>query len=318
MLKSLQLSALRGFLRPRLLTLGLLSVLGLVLPWALGDWARSVLSVGWALDLAVHWQWHYAILAGASFLALGFFCGQRAWLVCLALSVLPFFSATSALPVVEAGPAKLKLASLNINMDNRDFARTLAWVDEQQPDVLALQEVTPEMGELLTQLRMRFPHYSEAPRLGAFGSAVYSRYPLSSVTQVEGDEGAATHFDMYWQGTVVPVSAVHPFPPISPQAWSQRDTLIRKASERASSRAGGVLMGDFNASPWSSGLREAKKRGLYRASGLGPTHSLWGGLAIDHILADSSSWAVAASGVGPQVGSDHRPIWADLVLTSAR
>lgn len=318
MLKSQQLSALRGFLRPRFVNLGLLAVLGLTLPWVEGDWARSVPSIGWALDLAVHWQWHYAILAVVSFLALGLFCGQRAWLTCLALCALPFFSATPALPVVEAGPAKFKLGSLNVNMDNAAFARTLAWVDEQQPEVLALQEVTPEMTELLAQLRMRYPHYSEAPRLGAFGSAVYSRYPVSAVTQLEGEEGAVTHFEVHWQGTVVPVSAVHPFPPVSAQAWSQRDALIRKAAERVSSRAGGVMMGDFNASPWSSGLREAKKRGLYRASGLGPTHSLWGGLAIDHILADSSSWAVAASGVGPQVGSDHRPIWADLVLTTAR
>jgi len=307
---------IQAYLRPRLKVLGGLSVIGLSLPWAPWELAHSLPLLGWLLDLAVHWQWHYAAVAGLSFLGLGLLGraqAARAWLAGVALCGLPFLSALPALaPAQQPSGVALRVASLNLNLDNTSFGQILAWADDKRPDVLALQEMTPDMSELGVELRKRFPFYSESARPGAFGSAVYSLHPLNKVVQEEGAHGAVTYFELQWDGLAVLVAAVHPYPPLTPENWLGRDALLQRVAQRIGERAPSVVLGDFNASPWSSGLQAMQEDGFSRATRLAPTHSLWEGLTIDHVLARDTQWRVAAAGVGPDVGSDHRPIWADL------
>lgn len=316
MTESSKMQAIQAYLCPRLKVLGGLSAIGLVLPWAPWELARSVPGLGWLLDLAVHWQWHYAAVAGVAFLGLGLLGRTRAarvWLAGVALCGLPLLSASPALaPAQQPGSAALRVASLNLNLDNTSFDRILDWVDDKRPDVLVLQEMTPDMSELMVGLRKRFPFYSESARPGAFGSAVYSMHPLDKVAQEEGAQGAVTYFELQWDGLAVPVAAVHPYPPLAPANWLGRDALLQRVAQRMGERAPSVVLGDFNASPWSSGLQAMQEEGFSRGTRLTPTHSLWGGLTIDHVLARDTQWRVAAAGVGPDVGSDHRPIWTDL------
>jgi endonuclease/exonuclease/phosphatase (EEP) superfamily protein YafD len=80
------------------------------------------------------------------------------------------------------------------------------------------------------------------------------------------------------------------------------------------------VVGDLNATPWSSAFAGLAECGLRRAGSLRPTWpSLgggWIGIPIDHVLA-SRHWRVRDAGLGPGLGSDHRPLLARLVLDGA-
>jgi endonuclease/exonuclease/phosphatase (EEP) superfamily protein YafD len=83
-----------------------------------------------------------------------------------------------------------------------------------------------------------------------------------------------------------------------------------------------VLLGDLNCTPWSPAfdrlLAAARLRDSGRGRGLHPTWFSavpFVGLPIDHVLVGPGV-GVRGRHVGPDIGSDHRPVIADLVLPS--
>ena len=95
----------------------------------------------------------------------------------------------------------------------------------------------------------------------------------------------------------------------------------RREAEAASRWVAGsdhphIVAGDFNLTvestiyrdAWSSYLNAFSAAGL----GFGPTkYTRWLGVRIDHILG-GPGWGARACWVGPDIGSDHRPVIADL------
>ncbi|MFN8424001.1 MAG: endonuclease/exonuclease/phosphatase family protein [Anaerolineae bacterium] len=87
----------------------------------------------------------------------------------------------------------------------------------------------------------------------------------------------------------------------------------------AASGQPGILCGDINATPWSTGRRAARSRAPLLDATLG--HGYLGtwpaplgrylGIPIDVCLIDPALESVAAA-VGPELGSDHRPLTVTL------
>ena len=82
-------------------------------------------------------------------------------------------------------------------------------------------------------------------------------------------------------------------------------------------------MGDMNATPWSPVLRHFMEQNGLRDSALGyGVHPTWFsrwlplGIPIDQIL-HSDGITVLDRRVGPDVGSDHFAVTADIALTPA-
>jgi vancomycin resistance protein VanJ len=98
-----------------------------------------------------------------------------------------------------------------------------------------------------------------------------------------------------------------------------RDRASRTAREWVGPVAGSVLVaGDFNTPSESTIFR--RDWGTFRdtfadaGNGFGGTKfTRWHAVRIDHILY-AQPWRCSAAWVGPDVGSDHRPVIADLVL----
>ena len=276
----------------------------------------------WLADLAVHWQWPYALIgvgSAALWLALrargergGAAAKLAAALVLAALNL--SWTPLPRLPRAEAAAAvPIKLASFNVHLDNRAFDAIADWASAEQPDVLALVEVTPDMQPLLARLAARYPHTALHARADPFGLAVFSRHPL---------QGAQLHDDgrlpPRWRATVkapgapFTLTVVHPMPPISAADRAERDALFDALAQQPASTRAQVIMGDFNSTPWSAGLRRVGDAGWARATTLQPTFALGRSLPLDHILATRAHWRVADAGMGPWLGSDHRPVWALL------
>ena len=284
--------------------------------------------LSWLIGLASHWQWAYAGLAvGGAALALWLRAGRWSHvLLPMGMVVAAWLHQSpgaKALTTAEALPASIKVASANLNFERRDHAALAAWLlSGNGPDVIALQEFTGSAQAMATgpDVLAVYPHRVLAPSEDQFGLGVLSKYPIASVEKVNpaADSLATLKLRLVLdvRGTEVALTAVHPMPPISAAYARERDASLRlEAARLASAGMPGILLGDMNDTPWSTGLRATAP--MQRASGLQPTWpNAWGWLSIlplDHMLVTPDVKAEEAS-VGPDLGSDHRPVSVRLAL----
>jgi len=122
-------------------------------------------------------------------------------------------------------------------------------------------------------------------------------------------------------GTAVGVVLIHPLPPISAAALAAQVATLDAAADRVAALAMPVLvLGDFNATPWSQPFHRFQARtGLCDSrAGFGfapsfPAASAALRIPIDHLLA-SCEIGVRDRRVERDVGSDHLPVVLDLVI----
>jgi len=186
--------------------------------------------------------------------------------------------------------------------------------------VLALLEVTPAMQPMLDALARRYPHSALRLRDDPFGIAVFAHQPLvgARFEQRDGEPLVLAAQLALVDGSQVALRVLHLAPPLNREMLAIRDGVLRRlAREPLSDRAGpgAIAVGDFNATAWTPAVRELAAAGWSRATPLVPTWNFV--LPIDHVLATRGRWQMEHSGVGPRTGSDHRPVWADLVLRPA-
>lgn len=240
---------------------------------------------------------------------------------------------TSMPPIDDA--QTLTVLSCNLNFGRANPARLIAWIDEVNPDIIVLQEYGGHWPSVVqTQLRQRYPHVIEDPQPHAFGSVTLSRLAFAeSVMFTWAGEPTVRmpRATVEHEGAMVDVVNVHTVPPVA-MSWVRRQmsqiddlasggaTRLGDASERGAADAV-LLVGDFNA-PWNTnhmrplaraGFWEAHSRvGTSRGSTWGPRRaplSLAPGIRLDHAVYGGRLEPVF-SVVGPDVGSDHRPIVA--------
>lgn len=287
-------------------------------------WPEAPLpTLQWLMGLSIHWQWLYLCLGGVASVVWAALGGRAAWLALLVLVTAWWTHAPSA-PAAEVarGAPVLRIGTANLQIGNPDLSRLQQWLlDPASPDVVVLQEFGDDAARLVAHgpIRARYPHQVLAPAPDPFGIALLSRHPFTSTDTVAApaDPRRTPHLraTLSWQGRAVAVSAVHPMPPLDRAYALVRDTTLRdEARWLAGAAPLGVLAGDLNDTPWSTGLRGVAPA-LQRASGLAPTWPNLGGwlslLPLDHVLV-SAGWVRVASAVGPDLGSDHRPVVVDV------
>lgn len=285
----------------------------------------------WLPDLANHFRWYYLAWALA-WLPLAAFCrsGRLAWLCLGAVialngwAMLPYWLPAPAV-TAPAGAVPLAIVSLNVLTSNRDTAAVVGYLRRRAPDIAVVLEVDDAWARALRELDDVFPHRLVHPRTDNFGIALLSRHPLedarvvdfggvdvpSIVARVDRDAGGLT------------VVATHPVPPLGADNARDRDAaLAALADSVAGSPAPCIVAGDFNATPWCAAFRDLVNRSGLRDTALGRgVQPTWNArswvprIPIDHVLAPPGT-VVLRRAVGPDVGSDHFPVEAELVLPS--
>ncbi len=229
-------------------------------------------------------------------------------------------------PVAPAGlPGQIRLIQFNTWGRNEKVAETADWIVAQAPDLITLEEATPQMrdailargrfhvacGNCSVMILSRLKPVSEAiphrTRSGPRPPMAYAEY------RTEGRTFGVlvTHFTWPTDGGNQQIQGQH-----------VADVLKQFPPETM------ILAGDFNSTPWSF-TRRAQDRmfGLERR-----TRALmsWPAapvsrhrialpfpfLAIDHVYA-GSGWRTVKVRRGPKLGSDHYPVVVDLVPTSS-
>lgn len=278
-------------------------------------------AIAWLIDLASHWQWLFLLgLIYSSIIAMR---DKRRWGLALLAMPLPWLTASQPAFPTEGGASSEKgilgIATANVHLDNDDAKALGRWLDQATPDVVVLNEVSPAYGATLERID-GYPYRYLIPSDDPFGIGILSRFPLLSVRDTPTENGGR-HVDaqIIWNGTAVALTAIHPMPPISPREHGERNReLAAIAAAATSSSQPSIVVGDMNATPWSSAFSGIEHTGFRRATGLTPTWPAighgWLGIPIDHVLV-SRHWSVLEQRLGPNIGSDHLPVMVKIVLT---
>ena len=326
----------------------------------LGLAAAAVLSelgaIWWVGDLFSHFRFPYLAVAALALLVA--LLVRPRWRVLLVLAAAaPHAWAVWTYPVAPLGTqsdtgVRLRMVSANLLYTNPRLPAAIAWLKRSGADIICLQEIVRSHDPLVAGLRDSYPHIG--PGHTRSDTLLLSRLPIvSQRVELPGEflkkhrnpapgEGLPYHVaDVRTGGGIVRVICVHPLPPVVPRligqhrahfaAWTVEAEIARKDGVPL------VLLGDFNATPYSPRFRRLLTDARLRLAGPrlwwpwtwpigGPLLAVTGmealrdtipGLPIDHVAVDRH-FALIRHRRGPDVGADHYPIVVDLELTPPR
>lgn len=310
----------RGWPALRRRAAGSLTVwLGLVgLASGLGLLARS----WWPLELFAHFRVQY--LGLSVLLAIGLAALGRLRTAGLAVGLAGFHLLWVAPAWLAERPApggvQLRLVEINLNSQNTDHARVAAFIRSEDPDLVLLLEVNERWLTALESVARGYPHRIARPRGDNFGIALWTRLPVDrlEIARIGSGLPSAVARLLTPQGCLT-LLGTHPPPPAGASLAAERDQQIEAVARKLSASEGErVLLGDLNLTSWSpvfddliadSGLRDTRT-----GFGLQATWPTWFwplSIPIDHCLI-SAGLRVVDRRVGPEIGSDHRPIVIEL------
>jgi endonuclease/exonuclease/phosphatase (EEP) superfamily protein YafD len=269
-------------------------------------------------------------VACLALLGLAFATGARALIGAAAvLLAVNFVLLLTALPgtapaAPEGSKRFFRVATFNLWGPNGHAGRITAFLDATDADAVVLEEVRRHHAAFLDGLKARYPH-----RVGDNGLVILSKHPILSDGRVDRAGYPSwmslmvrwARLDM--NGTEVDLAGVHLARPSYPELH-QADVvgLTQFVKDR---RGPLILAGDINMAPWTWGLK-----GFTRATGLGrhnTVHPTWPMrwrdipllplVPIDNVFTSRHFTALGTT-AGPRLGSDHRPIIADIALSSRR
>lgn len=227
-----------------------------------------------------------------------------------------------------AGPATLTVAVFNARYDPDAVARFAEWAQAEGVDVMMLAEAHGLDASDLGSLFAAWPHgrLSDA-EIGAAGfrwttrSAVFSRWPVETREFARRATGQFSRpviqLDVNHPDGTIQVTGLHPFPPLLPGPVVEQAAMFDAVAEQVPADGRFIVLGDLNTTVWSPNYARLPglRAGDPRFASTFPAPLSTGGITIDHILVGDGLSVVHAR-VGPDLGSDHRPVIAGLTLSA--
>ncbi len=236
---------------------------------------------------------------------------------------------------ISIGYPIIKVMSYNVWSRNLDLPGTVRVIEQANPDILLVQELTPANFEKISKsLSNLFP--------AAVGSVTYdaktflatfSRYPLTPLpmtikgpvqkTVIQTPAGPVTVFNVHFLRTVLRHRS----------NWQRLTIQIKTVISEEIARTSGPLIigGDFNTTDQTQTYRlvSDRLRNAHREAGYGfgftfpaPSRKLKGRITlpplvrIDHLFYNDKLVAHRAGTLSDAGGSDHFPIIAEFLLTA--
>lgn len=240
--------------------------------------------------------------------------------------VLPLYIGSPA--DARADADEIRVMSFNLLSDNQQYSEVIDYIGTVDPDLVFLHEASRPWEVALESAELDYEIVRPRSDDLIFGTLVLVRG--QGVTAVSHGFAAAAaravDLDYIPHGWETPLSVLgsHPLAPTDQERADLRDAQIGFAGEWASEQTGAfIVIGDFNATPWSWPFRRLMSSADLENSqigfGLQPTFPTTSNLLlrvpIDHLL-HSPTLEVTGRQLGPALGSDHFPLVVDLQLAS--
>ncbi len=226
-----------------------------------------------------------------------------------------------------SGDLEITLLHANVLATNDEHDKLFALLAEEEPDLVFLQEISPQWQAALSALHADYPHYYVEAREGKFGIALLSRLPLVSVGHIDSEPlGFPTlHGELAVGNQTVRFISMHPMIPLGADNYAARNEQLHAVPQLPgfSSKPADdsmILVGDLNVTMWdinyrafeaSTGLRNARQgHGILPTW---PTFMPFAMIPIDHVLV-SNDIGIKQIRTGPRIGSDHLPLVVTLTL----
>jgi endonuclease/exonuclease/phosphatase (EEP) superfamily protein YafD len=279
--------------------------------------------LAWYLDLANHFRVQYAVILGACAVVAALIRRVAVAGVALALAVVnlavvsPLWDEDRA----EAEAAELTVLLLNLDAGNHDYDAVRALIRERQPDLFAAVELTAAWQRELASVLEPYVGRLLEPRESPWGLGLYSRRPLREAKTLlpAGLMYPILTATVEGRTKELRVALLHPEVPGDPSAAARHELFFDVVTAVVTEADSGAVLGDLNTTPWS-----ARYRRLVEDADLEDTRVGYGlqtswpsflpailRIPIDHVLV-TNDLAAAERQVGPEVGSDHLPVWVEL------
>lgn len=253
------------------------------------------------------WQW----------LVIGFIA-----IIINSIGVFPWHIASPRLSEASDRPI-LRLLHSNVLSSNKQYAKLMALVAEEKPDIIMLQETTENWMEALESLKEDFPYFLSSPGSDDPGIALFSRLPLHHEEFFHlGTPGAPSiRINFTFQGQEIALLSTHLSSPRLGSNFRARNVQLEDLVQVTKDLSlPSIVMGDLNITMWSPYYRKfVKEAGLRNVrDGLGifptwPTFLPILMIPIDHAFI-TEGLKVTGVKTGKHIGSDHLPLIIDLSL----
>lgn len=237
------------------------------------------------------------------------------------------FTVQKPIEITETSAETITFAAFNKLYSNYDTKRYTNYLNQQDIDILALQEMRPaEVPAVAETLGFAHSHVSRTfTTSGGTAVALLSRYPFESVETVE----LATKHPVIRaeiktpDSDIIVVYSVHVPVPASKYLYTKRNIVLNSLAEAIQQEELPVLVGgDFNTTVFSPAMREFSREVSPSIKPIAtekiPTCSWYGYgsplcIRIDHIFAPTSAQITNLT-ISPDIGSDHRAVIAKIAI----
>ena len=244
-------------------------------------------------------------------------------------------------PSFTADTPRLTIASINTLGSRVRSVDFRAFLEATNPDVIVLSEYHVDLDARERDwLKQKWPYFAAMPTDGAFGMAMYSRLKfverptIMPSLELETRDGTMVRYPMIDPqiravivvgDQEVVIQGAHPLPPGDATRLAEQRAVHRAmANWAAIETRPRIIIGDLNATPRAPSSAWFAKAGLVESRGpgeivdaktwpSGTSIPLVMGVRIDRALASSQLWCEQFV-VGPDNGSDHRPIAVRYVV----
>lgn len=292
----------------------------------------------WAFELLTHFH-VYFLLAGAALAVAA--VSLRRWATAALSSLVVAASFSVVWPQLHLPPTDLqpqpgpvvRLLWANLYNSNTDLDALRRLIEAEKPDIALFTELEPIHDAVMCDVHRLLPFQSPPPRSNVFGIMLLAKQPPGSL---DFDLTMGTYAPLMVarlcpvESSCLTLLSLHAWPPLPPWTGARDRQLAHAAAVARRHVEEGervVLVGDLNVTPFSPVFdRLLAQSGLWDTAILpaerprtSPAIATWWlantgiGLPIDHALV-SAGIGIVSRRVGPDIGSDHRPLILDLKI----
>ncbi|MCH7582752.1 MAG: endonuclease/exonuclease/phosphatase family protein [Acidobacteria bacterium] len=284
----------------------------------------------WWLDILANFRAQYVV----SLMILGLVVLTSKWRrIGYGILAVAAINLVFVLPLYAGSPGQadpdlpsLRVMSFNLLSTNESYSDVIEYIRAVDPDLVLLHEASRPWEVAIESANLDYEVIRPRSDELIFGTLVMVRGEEVEAISYGFAEGQPRAVSIMYRPTGWPeeinVLSTHALAPTEENRAQLRDAQLGFAATWAADQEGGfMVVGDFNATPWSWPFRNLMATAPLRNSQLGfglqpsfPTSSIFlMRVPIDHLL-HSDTLTVVDRHLGPAMGSDHFPLVVDLQL----